>query len=122
MVVAVSTQPTGPLTDASAPTLLRRAIFLNYYKLFKWPALAAIHVADTARALEALTDAEVIEEGLGVLRAQFGASSVPTPIQSNVTRWAADSFSLGAYSFFAIGNPKNITGGHGREWGLLQGR
>jgi monoamine oxidase len=40
---------------------------------------------------------------LGALRAMFG-SDVPAPAGSIVTRWAADPFSLGAYSFNAVGS------------------
>lgn len=108
-----SRHPTHPTTTPSplnAPQTRCRAIFLNYHKLQGWPALAAIHVADTARALEALTDEQVVEEGLAALRRMYGAAAVPAPVQANVTRWAADPFSLGSYSYFAVGNPKNITG------------
>ncbi|EFN59193.1 hypothetical protein CHLNCDRAFT_138105 [Chlorella variabilis] len=61
-----------------------------------------------AAALEQQTDAEVVGEGLAVLRQLYGAA-VPDPIQVTVTRWAADPFSRGSYSFFAVGNPKSIT-------------
>lgn len=43
-----------------------------------------------------------------MLRQLYGAA-VPDPIQVTVTRWAADPFSRGSYSFFAVGNPKSIT-------------
>ncbi|EFN59192.1 hypothetical protein CHLNCDRAFT_50047 [Chlorella variabilis] len=87
----------------------RFAVFLNYNKLFPGiNALVAIHVADTAAALEQQSDAEVVGEGMAVLRQLYGAA-VPDPIQVTVTRWAADPFSRGSYSFFAVGNPKSIT-------------
>jgi hypothetical protein len=35
---------------------------------------------------------------------------VPTPVQAFVTRWAADPFARGSYSFYAVGNPRNIVG------------
>jgi hypothetical protein len=35
---------------------------------------------------------------------------VPDPVEAYVTRWAADPYARGAYSYYAVGNPKNITG------------
>ncbi|KAI7844576.1 hypothetical protein COHA_001934 [Chlorella ohadii] len=90
-----------PFWDTSVDFLLRErpdwsgrwSIFLNYHKLFGWPILAAIHV--------------VISEGMSVLRQLYPGA--PDPIQSAFTRWAAEPLSRGAYSYFAVGNPKNIT-------------
>ncbi|KAL4419167.1 hypothetical protein ABPG77_004890 [Micractinium sp. CCAP 211/92] len=107
--------PGTPLADfimRSMPDLSGRwAIFLNYNKLFGIPVLAAIHVADTARQLEALTDEQVLDEGMAALRAIFqrNGTVVPAPLQFHFTRWAADPWSRGAYSYFAVGNPKSIT-------------
>ncbi len=36
-------------------------------------------------------------------------SSIPDPVQTHVTRWRLDPFARGAYSYFAVGNPLNIT-------------
>lgn len=35
---------------------------------------------------------------------------VPDPVQAYVTRWAADPYSRGAYSYYATGNSRNIIG------------
>ncbi|KAL4859365.1 Polyamine oxidase 3 [Chlorella vulgaris] len=87
----------------------RWSVFLNYQKLFpSVKALVAIHVADTALALEDMSDDEVVDEGMAVLRQMYGPD-VPEPTQTSVTRWAADPFSAGSYSYFAVGNPRNIT-------------
>lgn len=74
------------------------------HKLFGWPILAAIHVADTARALEQLSDAQVIGEGMAALRQMYPGA--PDPLQANVTRWAADPFARGAYRCGAGGVPQ----------------
>jgi hypothetical protein len=47
--------------------------------------------------------------------AAAAAAAVPEPVQAYVTRWAADPYSRGAYSYYAVGNPKNITGDHIRS-------
>jgi hypothetical protein len=51
------------------------------------------------------------------LRTMYGNNSraaagrkVPEPVEAYVTRWAADPYARGAYSYYAVGNPKNITG------------
>lgn len=54
------TSPARQMPDWSG----RFSIFLNYWKLFKIPALVSIHVADTAKALEQQADQEVVGEAL----------------------------------------------------------
>jgi hypothetical protein len=43
---------------------------------------------------------------------------IPEPVQAYVTRWAADPYARGAYSYYAVGNPKNITGDSLRSMSL----
>jgi monoamine oxidase len=83
--------------------------FLNYNKTLGMPVLVALNAGDTARVLENMTDAEVVASAMAVVRAMYGGAA-PDPVQSFVTRWAADPWARGSYSFFAVGNPKNITG------------
>lgn len=85
------------------------AIFLNQNRTLGVPSLVAVNVADTARALEERPDDEVVADVLGVLRSMYGADAVPPPLQTHVTHWAADPWARGAYSYFAVGNPRNIT-------------
>lgn len=37
------------------------------------------------------------------MRTIFGADKVPEPVRYTVTRWAAEEFSLGSYSYVGIG-------------------
>lgn len=67
------------------------------------PLLVGFQGGNAARALAALDDRAIVDAALGALRAMFG-SDVPAPAGSIVTRWAADPFSLGAYSFNAVGS------------------
>jgi hypothetical protein len=48
-------------------------------------------------------------------------TTVPHPKEAHVTRWHADEFARGSYSFYAVGNPKNITGGLRRVVGHREG-
>jgi lysine-specific histone demethylase 1 len=44
---------------------------------------------------------------------------VPEPKEFYQTRWGQDEFSLGSYSYFATGNPLNITGDLAEPTGRL---
>jgi hypothetical protein len=106
------------------------SIFLNNNRTLGIPALVALNAADTARAIEEKTDEEILGEVMAVLRAMYGsnsttdattakispsspsnttASNIPEPTEYYVTRWAKDPWSCGSYSYFAVGNEKNIT-------------
>jgi hypothetical protein len=49
---------------------------------------------------------------LQVLTRAYGnrTHTLPTPVETHVTRWGTDPLARGAYSYFATGNPRNITG------------
>lgn len=95
-------------------------VFLNYYKLFKIPILAALNPAQTAQGIEKQTDLEVKEEVMKVLRSFYADKGpVPEPKEFYQTRWGQDEFSLGSYSYFATGNPLNITGDLAEPTGRL---
>jgi monoamine oxidase len=66
------------------------------------PVLAALVGGPSARALEALDDDELVAAALAALRLVFGAD-VPAPVAVRRTRWAADPFSFGSYSYLAVG-------------------
>ncbi|MFJ3384699.1 MULTISPECIES: flavin monoamine oxidase family protein [unclassified Curtobacterium] len=66
------------------------------------PVLAALLGGAGARRIETLTDDEVVAEGLAALRRAFG-DAVPEPIGARITRWAADPFARGSYSYLHVG-------------------
>jgi monoamine oxidase len=66
------------------------------------PMLAAFHTGTRARDLEARSDDETVVAAVAALRAVYGAT-VPAPLEAHVTRWSADPFARGAYSFVAAG-------------------
>jgi len=66
------------------------------------PVLAALVGGAGARRLETLPDAMVVDEGVAALRRMFGPS-VPRPEAFRITRWAADPFSRGSYSYLHVG-------------------
>lgn len=66
------------------------------------PLLAAFTAGSAARRLEALSDREGTAEAVAVLRKLFG-SSVPEPTGVRITRWGADPYAGGAYSYVPLG-------------------
>ncbi|KAI8463519.1 MAG: flavin-containing amine oxidoreductase-domain containing protein, partial [Monoraphidium minutum] len=66
------------------------------------PLLAALVSGRAARAGEAMSDDEMQEAALESLRAAYGPR-VSRVVARHVTRWGADPFSRGAYSYVAVG-------------------
>lgn len=82
-------------------------VYLNYDAVMEKPVLVALTVADTVAAIEQQDDAELKAEVLSALRVIYPA--LPDPVDFYQTRWNADPYSLGAYSYYSVGNDKNIT-------------
>lgn len=66
------------------------------------PVIAALVGGSGARRLETLPDAAIVEEGLAALRRMHGPS-VPEPEAHRITRWAADPYARGSYSYLHVG-------------------
>jgi len=80
------------------------------------PVLLGFNAGDQAAGIEALTDGATVEAATEALRAMFG-SGFPAPVAAQVTRWGRDPFSLGSYSFHAVGStPDHRAALAGREW------
>lgn len=67
------------------------------------PVLMCFLAGTRAREAEALTDEQVVASAMGWLRQAFGAD-IPAPTAWQRTRWAADPFAYGSYSFLAKGS------------------
>jgi monoamine oxidase len=66
------------------------------------PVLLGFNAGAQAAAIEALDDRTTVASAMGALRAMFGAG-LPDPLAAQVTRWSADPFARGSYSFHAVG-------------------
>ena len=66
------------------------------------PVLLGFNAADQGRAIEALTDPQIVDSAMATLRTMFG-NQIPAPQSYQITRWASDPFSYGSYSFLAVG-------------------
>jgi monoamine oxidase len=76
--------------------------WLSLAKAGELPILIGFNAADVGREIEHWTDEQIVASAMQTLRIVFGAG-IPAPIEAQVTRWAADPFSLGSYSFNAVG-------------------
>lgn len=82
--------------------------FYNLHPVTGQPILVGFNAGSYARTVETWADEETIAAAMEVLRRVYGAS-VPNPVKALVTRWTADPFAQGAYSFIAKGaSPKDI--------------
>ncbi len=76
--------------------------FLNARPFCDVNALATFAFDSYGREFERQDDALIESEIMATLRAMFGAD-IPNPQKTLVTRWGADVFAYGAYSFASVG-------------------
>ncbi len=76
--------------------------WVNLAHVLGVPALLGFNAAASADAFEARSDAGTIAAATEALRAMFG-SAFPAPLDAQITRWRADRFARGSYSFHAVG-------------------
>jgi polyamine oxidase len=78
----------------------------EWYNLGKYlggrPILLTFCAGRVARRMEAAPEADVRDRLVAIVRTMFG-SRTPEPTQVVLTRWAADPFSRGSYSFLPVG-------------------
>lgn len=67
------------------------------------PVLMALNAGAAARRAEQMTDAQIASSGCEFLR-RFTGLPTAAPIAVISTRWGADPFTRGAYSFSAVGS------------------
>ena len=81
--------------------------YLNYDAVMQRPVLVALNAANTARNLEKMTNEEIKSSVMDALRVIY--PEIPDPIEFYATRWFEDPWSRGSYSYYAVGNKKNIS-------------
>ncbi|KAF5283006.1 hypothetical protein FQA39_LY04877 [Lamprigera yunnana] len=84
-------------------TASRGELFL-FWNLYKAPVLLALVAGEAAAIMENVTDDVIVGRCIAVLRGIFGQTGVPQPKETVVTRWRADPWSRGSYSFVAVGS------------------
>lgn len=66
------------------------------------PVLLGFNAASQGRALELLSDQQIVESALATLGRMFGRA-VPPPVDYQISRWATDPWAGGSYSFTPVG-------------------
>ncbi|NBQ20200.1 MAG: FAD-binding protein [Synechococcaceae bacterium WB6_3B_236] len=68
------------------------------------PGLMGFTAANRARALEGQPDQYIVASALGQLKRCYREQVIPAPSGVLLTRWGEDPFSLGSYSYPAVGS------------------
>ncbi|XP_035685902.1 lysine-specific histone demethylase 1A-like isoform X6 [Branchiostoma floridae] len=87
-------------------TASRGELFL-FWNLYKAPTLIALVAGEAAAIMENVSDDVIVGRAITVLKGIFGNSAVPQPKETVVTRWRADPWSRGSYSYVAAGSSGN---------------
>jgi len=77
-------------------------ILINLWKTHRIPALSLATGGSVARKLESSTDEEVRDWATCLVRDMFG--DTPKPQHVERTRWGKDPFTLGSYTYIAVGS------------------
>ena len=75
---------------------------ISLYQYTRTPILMMFNAGSYGAQIEEMTDDEVVREALAALKSMFG--SVPTPKEVLITRWLADPWSHGSYSYVPVGS------------------
>ncbi|XP_076358730.1 lysine-specific histone demethylase 1A-like isoform X2 [Tachypleus tridentatus] len=87
-------------------TASRGELFL-FWNLYRAPVLLALVAGEAAAIMENVSDDVIVGRCIAVLKGIFGNSAVPQPKETVVTRWRADPWSRGSYTYVATGSSGN---------------
>ncbi len=76
--------------------------WVSFMRVAELPILLGFNAADQGLAIEGWTDQAIVDSAMKTLRHLFGAT-IPDPLAYQLTRWGADPFACGSYSFNAVG-------------------
>jgi len=76
--------------------------WVSFKRVANQPILLGFNAAEQGKAIEAWSDQQIVTSAMQTLRTIFG-STIPQPIDYQITRWASDPYALGSYSFNALG-------------------
>lgn len=77
--------------------------WVSLAKVNDMPVLVVFSAADHAERIETLDDRAIVADIMATARTMFG-TGIPDPIATQISRWRADPFSRGSYSFNAVGS------------------
>lgn len=84
-------------------TASRGELFL-FWSISQSPVLLALVAGQAAAIMETVSDDVIVGRCIAVLKGIFGVTSVPQPKETVVTRWRADPWARGSYSFVSVGS------------------
>ena len=87
----------------SDPEPMRFPLIVDYFHLEEVPILVAFNVGSYGTELGGLSDRDILQRMLAVLRAVQGGP-IPKPVDAAFTRWRLDPFSRGSYSYIPVGS------------------
>ncbi|CAM9972232.1 unnamed protein product, partial [Sphacelaria rigidula] len=79
-------------------------LFLDLTDMCGRPVLVSLIPGEQARRAEAETAGETAGRCLAVLRKLFPEVKVPGPVHAAASRWGADPWARGSYSFVSVGS------------------
>lgn len=77
--------------------------WLSLKRAANLPILLGFNAADKGREIEGWSNQQIVASAMQTLRQIYGRG-IPEPVDSQITRWASDSFARGSYSFNALGS------------------
>ncbi|XP_024939022.1 lysine-specific histone demethylase 1A, partial [Cephus cinctus] len=96
--------PTANLFGHVGSTTASRGELFLFWNLYKAPVLLALVAGEAACVMENVSDDVIVGRCIAVLKGIFGNQVVPQPRESVVSRWRADPWARGSYSFVAVGS------------------
>lgn len=84
-------------------TASRGELFL-FWNIYQLPVLLALVAGQSAHIMENVSDDVIVGRCIAVLKGIFGDKAVPQPKETVVTRWRADPWARGSYSFVSVGS------------------
>ena len=99
--------PSANLFGHVGSTTASRGELFLFWNLYKAPVLLALVAGEAAAIMENVSDDVIVGRCIAVLKGIFGNTSVPVPKETVVTRWRADPWSRGSYSFVSTGSSGN---------------
>lgn len=77
--------------------------WINYSRAADQPILLGFNAADFGRTSETWTDTDLVASAMATLHTIYGPG-IPAPIDHQTTRWSADPYARGSYSFNKLGS------------------
>ncbi|XP_046671129.1 lysine-specific histone demethylase 1A [Homalodisca vitripennis] len=96
--------PSANLFGHVGSTTASRGELFLFWNLYRAPVLLALVAGEAAAIMENVSDDVIVGRCIAVLKGIFGNSAVPQPKETVVTRWRADPWARGSYSFVAVGS------------------